>query len=42
MGVAEAFAAGANAIVVGRPIRQAADPRVAAEAMQSEIAKLVK
>ncbi|WDS35340.1 orotidine-5'-phosphate decarboxylase [Pseudoxanthomonas sp.] len=42
MGVAEAFAAGANAIVVGRPIRQAADPRVAAEAMQSEIAALVK
>ncbi|SEM42642.1 orotidine-5'-phosphate decarboxylase [Pseudoxanthomonas sp. GM95] len=42
LGVAEAFAAGANAIVVGRPIRQAPDPRVAAEAMQAEIAELVK
>jgi len=42
LGVAEAFAAGANAIVVGRPIRQAADPRAAAEAMQSEIAELAK
>jgi orotidine-5'-phosphate decarboxylase len=42
MGVAEAFAAGADAIVVGRPIRQAADPRAAAEAMQSEIAVLFK
>ncbi|WCE05498.1 orotidine-5'-phosphate decarboxylase [Pseudoxanthomonas sp. JBR18] len=39
MGVAEAFAAGASAIVVGRPIRQAPDPRAAAEAMQAEIAK---
>jgi len=39
MGVAEALAAGASAIVVGRPIRQAPDPRAAAEAMQAEIAK---
>jgi len=38
MGVAEAFAAGADYIVVGRPIRQAPDPRRAAEAMLSEIA----
>ena len=42
LGVAEAFAAGADAIVVGRPIRQAPDPRAAAEAMQSEIASLAK
>lgn len=41
MGVAEAFAAGASAIVVGRPIRQAPDPRAAAEAMQAEIAKSI-
>ncbi|GGD49834.1 orotidine-5'-phosphate decarboxylase [Pseudoxanthomonas indica] len=39
VGVAEAFAHGATAIVVGRPIRQAADPRAAAEAMQAEIAQ---
>ena len=37
VGVAEAFARGANAIVVGRPISQAKDPRAAAEAMQIEI-----
>lgn len=37
VGVAEAFAAGASHIVVGRPIRQAADPRAAAEAMQAQI-----
>jgi orotidine-5'-phosphate decarboxylase len=36
----EAFRAGADYIVVGRPIRQAADPRAAAEAMQAEIAAL--
>jgi orotidine-5'-phosphate decarboxylase len=40
MTLAEAFRAGADHIVVGRPIRQAADPRAAAEAMQSEIAGL--
>lgn len=37
MGVAEAFAAGASHIVVGRPIRHAADPRAAAEAIQAQI-----
>ena len=36
--VAEAFANGADYIVVGRPIRQAADPRAAAEAIQQQIA----
>ncbi|HVJ61460.1 MAG TPA: orotidine-5'-phosphate decarboxylase [Tahibacter sp.] len=35
--VAEAFAAGADYIVVGRPIRNAADPRAAAEAMVETI-----
>lgn len=37
VGVAEAFARGADAIVVGRPISQAADPRAAAESIQTEI-----
>ncbi len=37
VGVAQAFADGADAIVVGRPIRLAADPRAAALAMQQEI-----
>lgn len=36
--VAQAFANGADYIVVGRPIRQAADPRAAAEAIQRTIA----
>jgi orotidine-5'-phosphate decarboxylase len=36
--VARAFANGADYIVVGRPIRQAADPRAAAEAIQRTIA----
>jgi orotidine-5'-phosphate decarboxylase len=36
--VAQAFAAGADHIVVGRPIRQASDPRAAAQAIQSTIA----
>jgi orotidine-5'-phosphate decarboxylase len=36
--VDRAFAAGADYIVVGRPIRDAADPRAAAEAIQSAIA----
>jgi orotidine-5'-phosphate decarboxylase len=40
MTLAEAFRAGADHIVVGRPIRQARDPRAAAEAMQAEIAAL--
>ena len=35
--LAQAFAAGADAIVVGRPIRQASDPRAAAEAIQQQI-----
>ncbi len=36
----EAFRAGADHIVVGRPVRAAADPRAAAEAIQAEIASL--
>ena len=40
MTVAEAFQAGADHIVVGRPIRNAKEPRAAAEAIQSEIAGL--
>ncbi len=36
--VAQAFAAGADHIVVGRPIRQAPDPRAAAQAIQETIA----
>jgi orotidine-5'-phosphate decarboxylase len=36
--VAEAFRNGADYIVVGRPIRDAADPRAAAETIQSQIA----
>lgn len=36
--VAQAFNNGADYIVVGRPIRQAADPRAAAEAVQATIA----
>lgn len=37
VGVTQAFADGADAIVVGRPIRQAADPVAAALAIQAEI-----
>ena len=40
MTLAEAFLAGADHIVVGRPIRNAPDPRATAEAMQREIAEL--
>jgi orotidine-5'-phosphate decarboxylase len=40
MSLQEAFRAGADHIVVGRPIRKAADPRAAAEAMQREVAGL--
>jgi orotidine-5'-phosphate decarboxylase len=40
--VAQAFANGADYIVVGRPIRDAADPRAAAEAIQSTIASVFK
>ena len=38
--VAQAFANGADYIVVGRPIRQAGDPRAAAEAIQATIATI--
>jgi len=38
--VAQAFAAGADYIVVGRPIRQASDPRAAAQSIQDTIAKI--
>src|SRR5688572_15863583 len=38
--VAQAFAAGADYIVVGRPIRQAPDPRAAAAAIQETIRKI--
>lgn len=38
--VAQAFEAGADYIVVGRPIRDAADPRAAAEAIQRQIAAI--
>jgi len=39
--VDKAFALGADYIVVGRPIRDAADPRAAAEDIQASIAKAV-
>ena len=38
--VQDAFANGADYIVVGRPIRDAADPRAAAESIQATIAGL--
>jgi len=38
--VAQAFRNGADYIVVGRPIRQAADPRAAAQAVQQTIAEV--
>jgi len=38
--VAQAFTNGADYIVVGRPIRQAVDPRAAAEGIQATIAAL--
>lgn len=38
--VAQAFAAGADYIVVGRPIRQAREPRAAALAIQETIARI--
>jgi orotidine-5'-phosphate decarboxylase len=40
VGVAEAFACGASHIVIGRPLRQAPDPRAFAEQIQCEIAAL--
>lgn len=39
--VDQAFALGADYIVIGRPIRDAPDPRAAAEAIQASIAKAV-
>lgn len=39
---AAAIKAGADYIVVGRPIRDAADPRAAAQAIQAEIAESMK
>jgi orotidine-5'-phosphate decarboxylase len=39
--VEQAFADGADHIVVGRPIRDAADPRAAAEGMQETIASVL-
>ena len=39
--VTEAFRNGADYIVVGRPIRNAEDPRAAAEAIQSEILRSI-
>ena len=38
--VTQAFANGADYIVVGRPIRQASDPRAAAQAIQVTLAKI--
>jgi orotidine-5'-phosphate decarboxylase len=38
--VAQAFANGADYIVVGRPVRDAADPRAAAEGIQKTIASI--
>jgi orotidine-5'-phosphate decarboxylase len=40
--VAQAFANGADYIVVGRPIRDAADPRTAAESIQATIATVFR
>jgi orotidine-5'-phosphate decarboxylase len=40
--VAQAFANGADYIVVGRPIRDAANPRAAAESIQANIASALK
>jgi orotidine-5'-phosphate decarboxylase len=40
--VAQAFKSGADYIVVGRPVRDAKDPKAAAEAIQATIAKCFK
>jgi len=40
--VAQAFVNGADYIVVGRPVRDAADPRAAGEAIQATIASVFK
>jgi orotidine-5'-phosphate decarboxylase len=37
-----AIAAGADYLVVGRPIRDAADPRAAAEEIQAQIAAVLR
>lgn len=42
VGVAEAFRRGADAIVIGRPIRLATDPTAAAEAIQAKILDSIK
>ncbi len=42
LSAADAFAAGADYIVVGRPIRDARDPRAAAESLQTEIATALR
>ncbi|HZD54340.1 MAG TPA: orotidine-5'-phosphate decarboxylase [Woeseiaceae bacterium] len=42
MSVADAFANGADYIVVGRPVRDAADPRAAAEGIQATIRDCVE
>lgn len=39
---ARAIASGADYLVIGRPIRDAADPRAAAESIQQEIAAVLK
>jgi orotidine-5'-phosphate decarboxylase len=41
LGAAEAIRSGANYVVVGRPILNAADPRAAAESMIDEIARTI-
>src|SRR5690242_869807 len=40
--VAQAFKSGADYVVVGRPVRDAKDPKAAAEAIQATIAKCFK
>ena len=40
--VARAFANGADYIVIGRPIREAADPRAAAQSIQATIASIFR
>jgi orotidine-5'-phosphate decarboxylase len=38
--IADAFLSGADFVVIGRPIRQAPDPKAKAEELQAEIARL--